>query len=161
MFGFGKSVYRRQLKRAVLVQNAVMLALFSHFRKQIGADGHSSANDAIAAGINYLFGKKAENNFGTEGRALYRKVLQTVADDSDLEKLIVRILFDVASLSAKLKNSTVLSEFPRIIARLDHGREAHPEIFEDWKEVHFKTLFEKFADKYDPELKRQSGSLFR
>jgi len=77
-----------------------------------------------------------------------------------LDKLILRVLFDIFTLSTTLKNTQLLSEYPTVVEVLARGKKAHPDIFDDWKETQFKALLERFTDKYDPKIKDSSLKLF-
>ena len=102
MFNFGKRVQERQLKRAVLIQNAIMVGVFTYQRKAAGAGGIKDSqfdkfSAVIAAAINQLFGKEAAQTFSADEKSLLLKMIESIKSDDQLEKLILRVLFDCVS----------------------------------------------------------------
>jgi hypothetical protein len=163
MFGFGNRVRERQLKRAILIQNAMMLNMFSHQRKMLGVQETSSNkwDGVIASAINKSFGKDNDADGTTdEEKRVFAQVRQSIQSDPCLQKLILRVLYDIVSLCAQLKNGALLAEYPRALEVLERGRKQYPDVFEDWKELQFKALARDFADKYDPNLKGMLLKLF-
>lgn len=163
MFNFKRNIQERQLKRAILIQNAIMLSIFGFQRKAFGAkdDTPSIFDDLIASSISCLFGKEYERtDLSHDDKRIYLAVIVSVRGSASDEKLILRTLFDIVSLSTELKNQKVLSDYPAAIELLSQGKTNHPDIFRDHTEKTFKSLLENFADKYDPEIKNLFLKLF-
>lgn len=177
MFGFNKRIYERQLKRAVVINNAIMVGVFDHRINLLGHPINNPPRDSeipeiriISGAINYIFAKSIEApieefNDKDKARALvYSKAQEILTSDSELERLILRVLFDIFSLCNILKKeewaAKILSEYPRIMQVLKDGKEKYPETFKDYKEKEYRVLTEKFADKYAPEMKNSLLKLF-
>ena len=163
MFGFAKRARVRQLKRAIIIQNIIMMNIFSHQRKAAGGEGAKSDkfDRVIASSINQLFGQEIDAaEFSQEDKRLFSKVTESVKSDLDLDKLILRVLFDIFTLSCTLKNVDLISKYSGATDILERGKKIHPDIFEDWKEIQFKALLERYADKCDPSLKDSLRKMF-
>lgn len=175
MFGFNKRIYERQLKRAIIINNAVMMGLFNHQMDLLGykPDEINEPDDKIriiAAAIGYIFGKnfdesiKKFTNKEEAKKLVYSKADEILKSDSDLEKLIHRILLDIGSLCIKLKDKEcaqkIWAEYPRLMEMMTEGKNKYPENFKDYNENEFKELALKYADKYYPEMKSHFLKLF-
>ena len=162
MFGFGKKIRERQLRRAVLVQNFAMMSLFSRLRSLFKIEGEASAQgQAIAAAINEQFAKRADkDHFTKEQRSLLAQASDASQADPILQQLTIRVLFDIFSLASTLKAAALLAEYPSIVTVLERGKAEYPALFQDWKEVQFKSLVGQFADYYVPEKKAELLRLF-
>ena len=175
MFGFNKIIYERQLKRAVVINNAVMAGLFENQINLLGykSDKPDKADDKtriIAAAIGYIFGKNFDESIKTfvdkeEAKKLvYSKADEILKSDSNLEKLIHRIIFDIGSLCVMLKDEEytqkIQAEYPRIMEIMIEDKNKYPENTKDYNEKEFKELVLKYADKYDPKMKNHLLKLF-
>jgi hypothetical protein len=161
MFNFAKRVRERQLKRALLIKDFVMLRIFSHQRKALGLEsGKSSELDrVVASAVNQLFARDAGiDDFSQDERRLCLEIMDAVKSEPLSEKVILRVLFDIFTLGMTLKRPEILAEYPTIIDVLERGKRLHPDVFQDWRELQFQTLLGHFADKYDPASK---GSLLK
>jgi hypothetical protein len=87
-----------------------------------------------------------------------------LASDPELERLVIRLLYEIASLGHLLQKDegarTFLNYHPRIMDVLSEARQKHPELFCDAKDIEFKALFHRFIDKYLPDMKKSVDSLF-
>jgi len=173
MFGFSKRIYRRQLRRALLISNAVRAGLFAYQVNLLGYKPEEEPNDRtriIAAAINYMFG----NNFDESiepfidkektKKLVYSKADEILKSDPDLEELIQRILYDIGSLCVMLKDEEyaqqIWAEHPRLMEIVKENRNRNPEKSKDYNEEQFKKLIRKYADKYDLKMKNHLLKLF-
>jgi len=170
MLGFNKKIYERQLKRVVIINNAVMMGIFSNqvnlLNLPIGERPSESESAIIAGAINYIFGMDiGEQAEGLKDKNLvYLKASEILKSDTELERLILRGLYDIATLCHTLEKeewaTELLSEYPGIMQLLKDGEERYPELFKDYKEREYRVLVEKFADKYEPNMKNSLLGLF-
>jgi len=165
MFGFKKRTYRRQLRRALLVSNAVRTRLFDYQVNLLGYEPGKpdDRTKIIAAAINYMFGNDFDKSIetfldkGETKRLLYSKADEILKSDPDLERLIHRILFDISSLCIMLKDDEyaqqIWADHPRLMEIIVRNKSKYPENLKDYNEEQFKELISKYADKYDPKIK--------
>lgn len=176
MFGFKNKIQMAQFRRAVSIENVLKAGIFDH---QIESHGYNSTDNPpskldlllFGASINYIFagpidgnnlnelktmGKDREDIFSCAGKILY--------SDVDLERVVVRTLYDVASLGALVKQDTwvtgIMAQHPRIMEVLIPYKTKYPELFSDVTENVFKTLFERFVRVYSPSMQATTASLF-
>jgi len=172
MFGFNKRIYRRQLRRSLLISNAVRAGLFDYHVNLLGYEPKEPDDRIriIAAAINYMFGNDFDKSIETfidkekTKRLIYSKADEIQKSDPDLEALIKRILYDIGSLCMMLKDEEyaqqIWAEHPRLMETVTQNRNKNPEKFKDYNEEQFKELISKYADKYDPGMKNHLLKLF-
>jgi len=172
MFGFKKRIYKRQLRRSLLISNAVRAGLFNYHVNLLGYEPREPDDRTriIAAAINYMFGNDFDKSIETfidkekTKKLVYSKADEILKSDPDLEALIQRILYDIGSLCIMLKDEEyaqqISAEHPRLMEIVKQGRNKNPEKFKDYNEEQFKKLISKYADKYDPRMKNHLLKLF-
>ena len=172
MFGFNKRIYRRQLKRALLISNVVRTGLAAYQVNLLGYEPKDSDDKVriIAAAINYMFGNDFDKSIETfkdkekANKLIYSKADEILKADPDLEALIQRILFDIGSLCIMLKDEEyaqqIQADHPRLTEIVTQNRNKNPKVFKDYNEKEFKKLISKYADKYDPKMKNHLLKLF-
>jgi hypothetical protein len=172
MFGLNKRIYRRQLRRALLISNAVRVSLFAYQMNLHGYEPTKPDDRAriIAAAINYMFGNDFDRSIETFiDKEETKKLVHSKADeilkfDPDLEELVQRILYDIGSLCIMLKDDKyaqqMWAEHPRLMEIVTENGNKSPEKFKDYNEEQFKKLISKYADKYDPKMKDHLLKLF-
>ena len=165
MFGIKKRIQTRQLRRAVAVENWVKAGMFDH---QIAVNGYDSGEHppsdheiAIYAGaINYILAWDIETQLkllggSADNAETIRNHAQELLDsDPDLEKLVIRLLYEIASLAKVLEKDEWANQYlrnhPRIMEVLFRAREGHPGLFRDIDESQFEALFAQFVARYLP-----------
>ena len=173
MFGFNKRIYERQLRRSVSISNAVRVGLFAYQVNLLGYEPREEPNDRtriVAAAINYMFGNNFDESIETfidkeeTKKLVYSKADEILKSDPDLEALVHRILWDIASLCIVLKDEEyaqqLWAEHPRLLEITGQNRNKHPRTLKDYNEQEFKKLVSKYADKYDPKMKNHLLRLF-
>jgi hypothetical protein len=173
MFGSNKRIYERQLRRALLISNAVRVGLFAYHANLLGYEPKEEPNDRtgiIAAAINYMFGNDFDKSIETfidkekTKKLVCSKADEILKSDPDLEALIHRILYDIGSLCIMLKDDKyaqqIRAEHPRLMEIVTENGNRSPEKFKDYNEEQFKKLISKYADKYDPKMKDHLLKLF-
>jgi len=172
MFRFSKRIYKRQLRRSLLISNAVRVGLFNYQVSLFGYEPGEPDDRAriIAAAINYMFGNDSDRSIETfidkeETRKLvHLKADEILKSDPDLEELVQRILHDIGSLCIMLKDDKyaqqIWAEHPRLMEIVTENRNKNPEKFKDYNEEQFKKLISKYADTYDPKMKDHLLKLF-
>jgi hypothetical protein len=172
MFGFKKITYKRQLRRAVLIGNAVRAGIFDYQVNLLGYEPKEVDDSVriIAAAINYIFGNDFDKSIqtfidkGKTKKLVYSKAAEILKSDPDLEELIQRILYDIGSLCVMLKDDEyaqqIWADHSRLMYILTKNKENNPEKFKDYNEEQFKKLISKYADKYDPKMKNHLLKLF-
>lgn len=172
MFGFNKRIYRRQLRRALLISNAVRAGLFDYQVNLLGYEPGKPDDKTkiVAAAINHMFGNSFDKSIETfvdkeeTKKLVYSKADEILKSDPDLEALIQRILFDIVSLCVVLKDEEyaqqIWEEHPRLMEVVTQNRNKNPKNFRDYNEKEFKKLVSKYADKYDPKMKNHLLKLF-
>ena len=168
MFGFTKRTYKRQLRRALLIGNAVRAGLFDYQVNLLGYEPEEVDDRIriIAAAINHMFGNRFDKSIETfidkeeTKKLVYSKADEILKSDPDLEELVQRILYDMASLCIVLKDEEhaqqIWAEHPRLMEVVTQNRNN----FNDYNEDQFRKLVSKYADKYNPELKSHLLKLF-
>lgn len=124
----------------------------------------------IGGAVNYILALGIEKQVqmlggSTEGiSAIHSRAYKILSSDPVLEKLIIRLLYDIASLGELLKKDSwaqgYLREHSRIMEVLVPARDKYPELFRDVDESKFKGLFAYFVDKYLPDMKESTSALF-
>ena len=172
MFGSNRRIYKRQLRRSLSISNAVRVGLLDYKVNLIGNENgkQDERTKIIEDEINYMFGNDFDKSIETfidkeETRKLvYSKADEILRSDPDLEELIQRILYDIGSLCAMLKDEEyaqqIWTDHPRLMEIVTQNRNKNPEKFKDYNEKQFKKLISKYADKYDPEMKSHLLGLF-
>jgi len=172
MFGFSKRIYKRQLRRSLLISNAVRVGLFDYQVSLFGYEPGKPDDRAIiiAAAINYMFGNSFDESIETFAdkertkKLVYSKADEILKADPDLEALIQRILYDIGSLCVMLKDEEyaqqIWAEHPRLTEVVIQSRNKNPKNFKDYSEKEFKRLISRYADKYDPKMKDHLLKLF-
>lgn len=167
MFGIRKRIWLKQLRRAVIVENSLKIGIADHLITSHGYDTAcnkpSDVELALFGGaVNYVLAwdiqKQLELLNGYPGGAerIQSIARQILAADPNLERLVIRLLYEIASLTHMLQREEWATEFlhnhPRIMDVLTVARPMHPELFRDVDESEFKALFECFIDKYLPRM---------
>jgi len=173
MSGFGKAIYKRQLKRSVLISNAVRTGLFVYQLKLLGYEPGEKPNDRtriIAAATNYMFGNDFDASIETfvdkerTKGLVYSKADEILKSDPDPERLVQRILLDIGSLCVMLEDEEyaqqIWAEHPRLREIVMQNKNKSPRNCKDYNEKEFKELVSRYADRYDPEMKSHLLELF-
>ena len=172
MFGSTKRIYERQLRRALLISNAVRAGLFDYQVNLLGYEPRKpdDRTKIVAAAINYMFGNDFDKSIETfidkeeTKKLVYSKANEILESDPDLEELIQRILYDIGSLCVMLKGEEyaqqIWAEHPRLMGILIENRNKNPEKLKDYNEEQFRKLLSKYASKYDPKKKDHLLKLF-
>jgi len=172
MFKFNKRIYEKQLRRSLLISNAVRTGLFDYQVNLLGYEPRKpdDRTKIIAAAINYMFGNDFDKSIETfinkekTKKLVYSKADEILKSDTDLEALIQRILYDIGSLCVKLRDEEyaqqIWAEHPRLMEIITQYRNKNPEKLKDYNEEQFKKLISKYTDKYDPKMKKHLLKLF-
>jgi hypothetical protein len=174
MFGLKKRVWTEQFSRAATVENWVKAGIYDYLITSHEQASGSKASDfdlALFAGAaHYIVAwdiqKQLEMLKGhSEGAETIRSIAhQILASDSDLERLVVRLLYEIESLGLLLGRDERVTKYlhnhPRIRDVLAGARTRYPELFRDVEEIEFKTLFRRFMEKYVPAQKESVQKLF-
>ena len=174
VFGIKRRTWIKQLKRAAVIQNYVVAGIADHLIASHGYDGDNRPSDAeckiFGGAVNYIIAWGIQEQLqmieGSPDAAerIHTLARQTLASDRDLERLVIRLLYDIATLGHVLEREDwarkFLHDHPRIWDVLTVARPKHPELFRDVEEVEFKALFARFIDKYLPDMKETAGSMF-
>jgi hypothetical protein len=175
MFGIKKRIWTKQLKRAATVENCLKTGIFEY---QVASHGYDAGDNkpsdvelALFAGaVNHILAWDIRKQLQllerhSEGAETIQSMAhQILVSDPDLESLVIRVLYDIASLGHLLEREEwarkFVNEHPRLMDVLIPARTTHPELFLDVEEVEFKSLFERFIDKYLPDMKEAARTLF-
>jgi hypothetical protein len=175
MFGLKKRIWTKQLRRAATIENCLKAGILDHLIASHGYDAGdnkpSNAELALFGGaVNYIVAwdiqKQLQMLQGSPDGAetILAMARQTLASDPDLERLVIRVLYEIASLGHLLEREDWARKFlhnhPRIMDVLTVARPEHPELFRDVEETEFKALFDRFMEKYLPDMQDTAGSLF-
>lgn len=175
VFGIKRRIWTKQLRRAATIENCVKAGIIDHLIESHGydADDNKPSNAELAlfgGAVNYIVAwgiqKQLQMLEGSSDAAetIHALARQTLASDPDLERLVIRLLYDIATLGHLLEREdwarTFLHNHPRIWDVLTVARPKHPELFRDVEEMEFKALFARFIDKYLPDMKDTAGSMF-
>jgi hypothetical protein len=175
MFGIKKRIWTKQLKRAATIESCLVAGIFDH---QLAIHGYDADNNepsevdgALFAGATHYMlaiDIKAQLqmlNGSPHGDEEIRSIAaQLLASDPDLERLIIRLLYEIASLAHMLEREDwaqdYLNKHPRIMDVLTPARATHPDLFRDAQETEFQILFNRFAEKYLPDMKNSTRAIF-
>lgn len=173
MFGLfnKKKAFMKQFRRAVSIENVLKMGIFSHL---IESNGYNSTDKEppkraiilYGAAINYIFCDQIDADPGEEisREAILSAAQQILDSDVNLERVIVRTIYDIASLSLLIDkdnwSNEVLAHHPRLIEFIVPYREKYPELFSDVTEKEFESLFNNFIRVYSPSMKDVTSSLF-
>lgn len=174
VFGIKRRIWIKQLKRAVTIENCVKAGIADHLIASHGYDADNQPSDAECAlfggAVNYIVAwgiqKQLQMMGGSPDAAerIHTLARQTLASDPDLERLVIRLLYEIATLGHLLESEDwarkFLHDHPRIWDVLTVARPKHPKLFRDVEEMEFKALFARFIDKYLPDMKHTAGSMF-
>jgi hypothetical protein len=167
MFGFKKRAYERQLRRAVLISNAVRAGLFDYEVNLLGyepkeVDGRTRI---IAAAINHMFGNSFDKSTETftdkeeNKKLVYSKTDEILKSDPDLEALIHRILYGIGSLCVMLNDEKyaqpIWADHPSLTEIIIQDRNENPQEFKDYRQEQFRKLISEYVDKYAPKMRNQ------
>ena len=171
MFGIKKRFWIKQLKRAANVENCLKAGIFDHQVRSIrrkpsdveGALFAGAVNDILAWDIQQQV--QMLEGSREDAETIHSMARQILSSDPNLERLVIRLLYEIASLGHLLDRDewsrNFLHKHPRIMEILAVAQPKHPELFRDIEEIEFKALFERFIDKYLPDMKETAGSLFK
>jgi len=175
MFGIKKRIWTKQLKRAATVENCLKAGVFDFQMASHGYNTDDNQPSAVelalfAGAVNHILAWDTSKQLQVleqhpEGAETIQSMAhQLLAADPDLERLVIRVLYEIASLGPLLERDEwarmFVSEHPRIMDVLTPARTTHPELFRDVQEVEFKALFDRFIDKYLPDMKETARALF-
>ena len=170
-----KRILTRQLKRAATIENYLLLRICGYLKASSGRDAEKDKpNDQdlalIVGTAHWILGIGIETQvlmFGDAEIATER--IQASANDllradEMLERLVVRLLYEIASLSMMLNKDKWAQEYVgkhiRIMEILKAARPKWPELFKDVNESLFKRLFVGYLEKYDPDMRNLASQLF-
>lgn len=179
MFGFKKRMVNRVLKkqtsRAVTIHNCILAGIVDYLLLTRENEMHgiepSDEDLAMMGGTaHWILGIDIEDQLGMcQNKQLAFKHIQEQAselcqEDELLEKLCIRLLFDICSLSMLLQNDTWFQIFAgnhiHMMRMLKSAKPKWPELFMDIDETIFKNLYIHFTDKYIPDIKNSATNLF-
>lgn len=172
MFGLFKRTYKKQLRRCLLISDAVRVGLFAYQVNSLGYESREpdDRTKIIAAAINYMFGNDFNKSIETfidkekTRELVYSKADEILKSDPELERLVQRILYEIGSLCVILKDEEyarqIWADHPRLMEIVTQSRNKNPEKLKDYNEEQFKKLISTYADKYDPKMKSHLLRLF-
>lgn len=175
MFGIKRRIWTKQLKRAATIENCLKAGIFDRLVASHGYDASdnepSDAELAVFGGaVNYILACDIQPHIqmldahSDAAETIQSLAHQILASDPNLERLVIRVLYEIASLAHMLRRDEWATEFlqhhPRIMEVLTVARPTHPELFRDVEETHFKALFAGFIDRYLPDMKDSARSFF-
>lgn len=176
MFGLKKRIFTKQLKRAATIENYLLAGIFDYLMASRGYDAEknkpSDQDGALMAGTAaWILGigiEKQLEMFDDDKIATERiqaNANELLRADEILEKLAVRLLYEIASLSMMLKKDPWTQEYldkhVRIMEILNAARPKWSELFKDVDESLFKSLFIGYIDKYMPDMRTSASQLFQ
>lgn len=161
----------KQFRRAVSIENILKVGVFSHLIESHGynsTDNEPPKRDILlyGAALNYIFCGEItpEPDEGISRETIFSTAQQILDSDVNLERVIVRTLYDIASLSLVIEkdnwSNDVLAHHPRLIEVIVPYKGKYPELFSDVTEKEFKSLFNNFIQAYYPSMKDSTSSLF-
>jgi hypothetical protein len=175
LFGTREAIWTKQLRRAVTIENCLKAGIFD---RQVESHGYDASDNkpsddegAIFAGaVNYILAWNVDKQVQMLGGSsdasekIHTLARHILASDPNLERLVVRVLYEIASLCHLLKRdewaTKFLQDHPRIMDVLAVARTKHPELFRDVEETEFKALFDRFIEEYLPDMKQTTAGLF-
>ena len=172
MFGMKTRIYTAQLKRAATIENLVKVGIFDRQVELLNSSEELNDHDGaiIAGAVNYILtwdvGKQLQTLGGTaeDAELIYSRARLILKSDSQLEQLVIRLLYEIASLGHLLQKDEWAKNFlrnhPRILEVLTIAKNEHPELLRDADESKFKILFAQFIDNYLPEMKQSASTIF-
>ena len=168
-------VLKMQTSRAVTVHNCILAGIFDHLLLTRENENHeiepSDEDLAMMGGTaHWILGVDIEDQLEMcQNKQLAFKQIQEQAsvlcqEDELLEKLCIRLLYDICSLSILLQNDIWFQSFAanhiRMMSMLQSAEPKWPEIFRDIDESIFKDLYIHFTHKYIPNMKDSAADLF-
>jgi len=175
MFGIKRRIWTKQLRRAATIENCLKAGIFDH---QVASHGYDASDNkpsdvelALFAGaVNYILTWDIQKQLqmleghSEDAETIHSMAHQILASDPNLERLVIRLLYEIASLGRLLEREEwaikFLHDHPRIMDVLTIARTTHPELFRDIEEPEFKALFDRFIGKYLPDMKETARTLF-
>jgi hypothetical protein len=164
------------LKRAATIENCLLAGLFDYLMEANGYGGEnnkpSDEDGALMAGtVRWVMGIGIEPQLEVlrDEKVATEKIQSSANEllqsDEMLERLTVRLLYEIASLSMLLKKDAWSQGFAgkhvRIMQILKTARPKWPELFRDVDESVFKDLFAGYLDRYMPDMRASATQLFQ
>ena len=175
MFGLKKRIWMSQLRRAVTIENCLKTGIFERQVESHGYDARDNkpSDEELAVfgnAVNHILTWNIDKQVQMLGggpdaaEKIHSLAGEILASDPNLERLVVRVLYEIASLGHLLEREEwarkFLQDHPRIMDVLAVARTKHPDLFRDVEETEFKALFDRFIDEYLPDMKQTSAGMF-
>ena len=164
-----------QFRRAVSIENVLKAGVLDH---QFESHGYNATNRppksdhlVFIASINYIFAgdispetQSELSELGVGEGVVQTKAQEILNSDVDLERVIVRTLYDIYSLGMLVQKgdwvNNVLAHHPRLTEVIVPYMEKYPELVHDVTEKEFKFLYERFVRIYAPFAAPVPASMF-